>query len=140
MTSGLLDLLPKIVISVKVEDVGHQIKCILIVRDLGVEAGQIEAIGQVILVNLAEVFVAPRGDKLSRREMVSFQHPKAAAELVIGSPGSHKRKSALSLSSANDEYIHRQATTSEREPHDDAGYPGRGHEAIHSHGLTQSLQ
>lgn len=65
MTSGLLNLLPKIVISIKVEDVGHQIKCILIVRDLGVEPGQVEAIGQVILVNLAEILVAPRGDKLS---------------------------------------------------------------------------
>lgn len=64
MAGRLLNLLPKVIIGIEVEDVGYQIKCILIVRDLSVQARQVESIGQVILVNLTEILVTPRRDEL----------------------------------------------------------------------------
>ncbi|KAI4141541.1 MAG: hypothetical protein LQ341_003499 [Variospora aurantia] len=54
----LLDLLPHVVIAVKVEDIGDKVEGVLVVLDVGVEAGEVEAVGQILLVNLAEVFVA----------------------------------------------------------------------------------
>lgn len=38
----------------------------MVVLDLGVQTCQVEAIGQVVLVDLAEVFVAARRDELGR--------------------------------------------------------------------------
>jgi hypothetical protein len=67
MTGRLFDLLPQIIIGVEVEDIGHEIERILIVRDLGVQASQVEAIRQVILVDLAEILISSGRDKLERR-------------------------------------------------------------------------
>lgn len=55
-----LNGLAHIIVAVEVEDIRHQIERILVVLDLGVEAGQVEAIRQVVLVDLAKVFVASR--------------------------------------------------------------------------------
>ncbi len=55
-----LDLFSHLIVAVEVEDICHQLECILIVLHLGVEAGQIESIGKIVFVNLAEVFVATR--------------------------------------------------------------------------------
>lgn len=71
MTSGFLNLLAHVIIAIKVEDVGDKVKSILIVLDVGVEAGEIEAVGQVVFVNLAEILVAAGGDKLEHRRKVS---------------------------------------------------------------------
>jgi hypothetical protein len=38
----------------------------LVVVDFGIEAGEIEAVGQVFFVDLTEVFVATRRDELAR--------------------------------------------------------------------------
>jgi len=71
MTSGFLNLLAHVVIAIKVEDVGDKVESILIVLDIGIEAGEIEAIGQVVFVNLAEILVAAGGDELGCRRKVS---------------------------------------------------------------------
>lgn len=55
-----LNGLAHIIVAVEVENIRHQIEGILVVLDLGVEAGQVKAICQVVLVDLAKVFVASR--------------------------------------------------------------------------------
>jgi hypothetical protein len=67
MTGRLFDLLPQIIIGVEVEDIGHEIERILIVRDLGVQTSQVEAIRQVIFVDLTEILISSGRDKLERR-------------------------------------------------------------------------
>lgn len=57
MPRRFLDLFPHIIIAVEVEDVSYEVERILVVLDLRVKAGQIEAIGQVLFVDFAEVFV-----------------------------------------------------------------------------------
>lgn len=55
-----LNGLTHIIVAVEVKDIRHQIERILVVLDLSVEASQVEAIRQVVLVDLAKVFVASR--------------------------------------------------------------------------------
>jgi hypothetical protein len=62
----LLDLLAHLIVAVEVEDVGHEIEGILVVLNLGVQPSKIEAIGQVLFIDLAEVLVPPRRDELAR--------------------------------------------------------------------------
>ena len=59
-----LDLFSHLIVAVEVEDICNQLECILIVLHLGVEAGQIESIGKVVFIDLAEVFVAAGGYEL----------------------------------------------------------------------------
>lgn len=65
MAGRLLNRLAHLVVAVKVEDVGDEIQRILVILHLGVEACKIEAVGEILLVNLAKVFVSARGDELS---------------------------------------------------------------------------
>jgi hypothetical protein len=60
----LLDGLAHLVVAVEVEHVGHEVQCILVVLDLGVEARQVEAVRKILLVNLAEVLIAAQRDEL----------------------------------------------------------------------------
>jgi hypothetical protein len=60
VSSGLLNRLAHVIVAVEIEDVGDEVQRILVVLDLGVEARQVEAIRQVVLVYLAEVLIAPR--------------------------------------------------------------------------------
>ena len=60
----LLNLLPHVVVAVKVEHVSNEVERILVVLDLGVEAREVEAVRQVLLVDLAKVFVAAGRYKL----------------------------------------------------------------------------
>jgi hypothetical protein len=64
MPGRLLNGLAHLIVAVEVEHVGYQVQGILVVLHLGVEAGQVEAIGQVLLVDLAKVLVAARRDEL----------------------------------------------------------------------------
>lgn len=75
MTSGFLDLLSKIIVGIEVEHVGHKVKRILIVRDLGLQPREVKPIGQVIFVDLAEILVSSRRDKLKESNMISFINP-----------------------------------------------------------------
>lgn len=58
MTGALLDLLAHVVVDFHIKDIGHEIKRILIVLHFRVQAGEIEAVGQVVFVDFAEVLVA----------------------------------------------------------------------------------
>ena len=67
MPRTLLDLLAHIVVDFHVEDISYQVERILVVLDLRVKAGQVEAVGEVVFVDFAEVFVAAGGDELKMR-------------------------------------------------------------------------
>ena len=58
MAGGLLDLLAHIIVAVKVKDIGDEVESVLVVLDVGVEAGEVEAVGEVVFVDFAKVFVA----------------------------------------------------------------------------------
>jgi hypothetical protein len=58
VAGALLDLLAHVVVDLHVEDVGHQVQSILVVVHLRVKAGEVEAVCEVVFVDLAEVFVA----------------------------------------------------------------------------------
>ena len=58
MAGGLLDLLAHIIVAVKVKNIGDEVESVLVVLDVGVEAGKVEAVGEVVFVDFAEVFVA----------------------------------------------------------------------------------
>jgi hypothetical protein len=58
MPRRLLNLFPHIVVAVEVEDIRDEVEGILVVLDFGIEARQVEAVGEVFFVDLAEVLVA----------------------------------------------------------------------------------
>lgn len=62
--SRLFNLFPHLIVAVEVEDVRHEVERILVVLHLGIEAGQVEAIREVLLIDLAKVLVAAGGDEL----------------------------------------------------------------------------
>lgn len=63
--------LAHLVVAVEIEHVGDQVKRILVVLDLGVEARQVEAVRQVLLVDLAKVLVAAGRDELGTGNMLA---------------------------------------------------------------------
>lgn len=58
MSGRFLDLLAHVVFTVQIEDIGDQVEGILVVLYIGIQAREIEAVRQVIFIDLAEVFVA----------------------------------------------------------------------------------
>jgi hypothetical protein len=58
MPRRLLDLLPHVIVDFHVENIGDQVERILVVLDFRVEAGQVEAIGEIVFVDFTEVFIA----------------------------------------------------------------------------------
>lgn len=58
MSRRFLDLLSHIIVTVEVEDIGDEVKGVLIVLDIRIEPSQIEAVCEIIFVNFAEVFIA----------------------------------------------------------------------------------
>jgi len=58
MAGGLFNLLAHLVIALNVEDVGDELEGVLVVLDFGLQAGEVEAVGEVVFVYLAEVLVA----------------------------------------------------------------------------------
>lgn len=60
MAGRFLDLLTHLIIAVEVEDIGDKVESILVVLNVSVEAGEVEAVGQIVFIDLAEVFIAPR--------------------------------------------------------------------------------
>lgn len=71
MTSRFLDLLAQLVIRVEIEDIGDEVQRILIILHLGIETSQVEAISEIIFVDLTEVFVSPRGNELLKERKIS---------------------------------------------------------------------
>ena len=64
MPGTLLDLLAHILVDFHVEDIGHEIQSILVVLHFRIEACEVEAVREVVLVNFAEVFIAAGGYEL----------------------------------------------------------------------------
>ena len=58
MSRRFLDLLSHIIVTVEVEDIGDEVKGVLIVLDIRIEPSQIEAVCEIIFVDFAEVFIA----------------------------------------------------------------------------------
>jgi hypothetical protein len=58
MSCRLLDLFPHIIVAVEVEHVRYEVECILVVLNFGIQASEVEAIGEVFFVDFAEVFVS----------------------------------------------------------------------------------
>lgn len=58
MSSTFLDLLAHVVVHFHIENVCYQVQSILVVLYFCVEPGQVEAISQIVLVDLAKVLVA----------------------------------------------------------------------------------
>ena len=59
MPRGFFNLLSHIVVAVEVEDIRHQVEGILVVLNVSVEAREVEAIGEVVFIDFAKVFVPP---------------------------------------------------------------------------------
>lgn len=58
MPRTLLNLLPHVVIHLHVKHIGDKVQRILVILDFSIQACQIEAVCQVVLIDLAEVLVA----------------------------------------------------------------------------------
>lgn len=75
MAGRLLDGLAHVIVTVEIEDVGDEVQRILIVLDLGVEACEVEAVRQVVLIDFAKVLVAARRDELQSSVSISNPFP-----------------------------------------------------------------
>ena len=71
MSRGVFDLFSHVVVAVEIKDVRYEVKRILIVLYIRIEAGQVEAIGKVVFIDLAEIFVPAGRDELFRLIKVS---------------------------------------------------------------------
>ena len=60
MTGRLLDLLPHLIVTVQIEDIGDKVEGVLVVLNIGVEACKVEAVGEIVFVDFAKVLVAAR--------------------------------------------------------------------------------
>lgn len=59
MPRRFFDRLPHVVIAIEVEHISHQVEGILVVLDVRVKAREVEAVGKVVFIYLAEVLVPP---------------------------------------------------------------------------------
>lgn len=59
MAGGFLDLLTHLIVAVEVEDISDKVKGILVILDVSVEAREVEAVSQIVFIDLAEVLIAP---------------------------------------------------------------------------------
>jgi hypothetical protein len=51
-------LFPHVIVAIKVEHVCYKVERVLVVLNLGVEARKIEAVGEILFVDFAKVFVS----------------------------------------------------------------------------------
>ena len=58
VAGAAFDLLAHVVVDFHIEDIGDEIEGMLVVVDVRVKAGEVEAVGEIVFVDLAEVFVA----------------------------------------------------------------------------------
>ena len=71
MPSRLLNLLPHIVIAVKVKDISNKIEGVLVVLNIGIESSQVEAVREVVFIDFAEVLIASRRDELYTNPLIT---------------------------------------------------------------------
>ena len=72
VTSGLLNLFTHLIVAVEVEDICDEVEGVLVVVDFGVETSQVESVGEVFLVDLAEVLVTTGRDELGTESVESW--------------------------------------------------------------------
>jgi hypothetical protein len=65
VSGRFLDGFAHFILAVEVEDIVDKIEGVLVVVNFGVQAGEVEAVGQVFFVDLTKVLVAARGDELA---------------------------------------------------------------------------
>ncbi len=64
MPCRLLYLFAHLIVAVEIEHVGDEVQGVLVVCDISVQAGEIEAVGEVIFVDFAKVLIAAGRDEL----------------------------------------------------------------------------
>ena len=74
MPRRLFDCLSHVVVAIEVEDIGDQVEGILVVLNICIKASEVEAVRQVIFIDLAEVLIATGRDKLDP-SFVSKRNP-----------------------------------------------------------------
>jgi hypothetical protein len=72
VTGRLLNLFPHVIIAVEVEDVGYEVESVLVVGYFCVEPREVEAVGQILFVDFAEVLISSGGNELSEELAVMF--------------------------------------------------------------------
>lgn len=60
----LFNRLAHVIVTIEIEHIRHEIQRVLVVGNIGVDTGQVEAVRKVVLVDFAEILVAPRRDEL----------------------------------------------------------------------------
>lgn len=60
MSCSPFDLDSHIIIDLHVEDICYEVQGILVVLYLRIETSEVEAVSEIIFVDLAEIFIAPR--------------------------------------------------------------------------------
>lgn len=71
MPRRLLYRFPHFIVTIQIKNVRHEVQSILIILNFGIEASKVKTIRKVVLVNLAEIFVASRGNKLLGNMLVN---------------------------------------------------------------------
>lgn len=64
MPCRFLNLLSHIIVTIQVKDISDEIKSVLVILDVRIEPSKVEAVGKIVFVDLAEVFIASRRDEL----------------------------------------------------------------------------
>ena len=59
-----LDLLSHIIVAIQVKDISDEVKSVLIILDVRVEPSKVEAVCEVVFIDLAKVFITSGRDEL----------------------------------------------------------------------------
>jgi hypothetical protein len=65
VSGGFFNGFAHFILTVEVEDIVDKVEGVLVVVNFGVQAGEVEAVGQVFFVDLTEVFITAGGDELA---------------------------------------------------------------------------
>ena len=60
MPCRFLNLFSHIIVTIQVEDISDEVKSVLIILDIRIESSQVEAVREIVFVNLAEIFISSR--------------------------------------------------------------------------------
>lgn len=83
MPRTLLNLFAHVVINFHVEDIRDEIEGVLVVLYFRIEPSQVEAVRQVVFVDLAEVFISTRRDELRSRLVYSLPKNEGAMATIV---------------------------------------------------------
>lgn len=72
----LFDCFSHVIFAVEIEDVRNEVESVLVVVDLRLKPSEVEAIGEIFFIYLAEVFIAPR------RYELKHEHQRGSSSSV----------------------------------------------------------